>query len=80
VYKAMLDAKGKQDLSPQVATEIFSGTIDITNGNWVYNRDFTIGDIVTVHDNNIGIYTNVRIREITEVQDENGYMVAATYQ
>lgn len=79
-YKAMLDAKGKQDLSPQVATEMFSGTIDITNGNWVYNRDFTIGDIVTVQDNNIGIYANVRIREITEVQDENGYSVAANYQ
>ena len=79
-YKTMLDAKGKQDLSPHVATEMFSGTIDITNGNWVYNRDFSIGDIVTVQDNHIGTYVNVRIREITEVQDENGYKVEAIYQ
>lgn len=80
VYKAMLDAKGRQDIAPLVVTETFSGTIDITNGNWVYNRDFTIGDIVTVQDNNIGKYANVRIREVTEVQDENGYTVAANYQ
>ena len=79
-YKSMLDAKGKQELSPQVATETFTGTIDITNGNWVYNRDFTLGDIVTVQDNHIGKYANVRIREITEVQDENGYTVEAIYQ
>lgn len=79
-YKAMLDAKGKQDLAPQVASETFTGTIDVTNGNWVYGRDFTLGDIVTVQDNNLGIYSNVRIREATEVQDENGYSVEVNYQ
>ena len=79
-YKAMLDAKGKQDIEPLVATESFSGTIDATNGNFVYNRDFALGDIVTAQDNNLGIYINVRIREATEVQDENGYTVEVTFQ
>ena len=79
-YKAMLDAQGKQQLTPLVASESFNGTIDITNGNWVYGDDFALGDIVTVQDNNIGVYVNVRIREITEVQDENGYTVEAVYQ
>lgn len=79
-YKAMLDAQGKQQLTPLVASESFNGTIDITNGNWVYGRDFALGDIVTVQDNNIDVYVNVRIREITEVQDENGYTVEAVYQ
>jgi hypothetical protein len=79
-YKTMLDAQGKQELTPLVATESFNGTIDITNGNWVYNRDFSLGDIVTVQDNNIGVYVNVRIREATEVQDENGYSVEVNYQ
>ena len=79
-YKAMLDAKGKQDLSPLVAVESFSGTIDATNGNYVYGRDFALGDVVTVQDNNIGVYVSVRIREATEVQDENGYTVELNYQ
>lgn len=79
-YKEMLDTKGKQDIAPLVTTESFKGTIDATNGNYVYGRDFTLGDIVTVQDNNIGIYANVRIREATEVQDENGYSVELNYQ
>ena len=79
-YKSMLDAKGKQELAPLTPTEIFNGTIDAVNGNWLYGRDFALGDIVTVHNNNIGIYTNVRIREATEVQDGNGYTVEIKYQ
>lgn len=79
-YKKVLDAQGRQKMSQAVATESFSGTLDITNGNWVYNRDFSLGDIVTVQDNEIGKYSNVRIREITEVQDEDGYTVGAIYQ
>lgn len=79
-YKEMLDTKGKQDIAPLVATESFNGTIDATNGNYVYGRDFTLGDIVTVQDNNLGFYANVRIREATEVQDENGYTVELNYQ
>ena len=79
-YKATLDAKGKQDIAPLTATESLNGTIDATNGNYIYGRDFTLGDIVTVQDNNLGIYSNVRIREATEVQDENGYTVELNYQ
>jgi hypothetical protein len=79
-YKAMLDTKGKQDITPLVATESLNGVIDITNGNYIYGRDFALGDIVTVQDNIIGMYANVRIREALEIQDENGYAVEVIYQ
>lgn len=79
-YKTMLDAKGKQDIEPLAAVESYNGTIDVTNGNFVYGRDFALGDIVTVQDNNLGIYTKVRIQEITEIQDENGYAVEVKFQ
>lgn len=79
-YKTMLDAKGKQDIAPLVATETFDGVIDVTNGNYIYGRDFTLGDIVTVQDKEIGKYKNVRIREATEVQDADGYSVEVIYQ
>lgn len=80
VYSSLLKSKGKQDLLQLVKLESFEGTIDIINGNWVYNRDFSLGDIVTVQDNAIKKYINVRIMEITEVQDENGYNIEAVYQ
>jgi hypothetical protein len=79
-YKTMLDAKGKQDIAPLVTTETFNGTLDVTNGNYIYGRDFALGDIVTVQNENIGIYINVRIREALEYQDENGYAVEVIYQ
>jgi len=78
-YDALLKAKGKQDLAPLIETESFAGVIDILNGNYIYNRDFFLGDIVTVEDKILNKYANVRICEITEIQDENGYNVEAVY-
>ena len=79
-YKTMLDAKGKQDIATLTKTETFDGVIDVTNGSYIYGRDFALGDIVTVQNNNIGKYINVRIREALEYQDENGYSVEVKYQ
>ena len=79
-YRAMLDAQGKQNLQMQVATETFNGTIDITNSMWKYNVDFALGDVVTMQNNDIGKYINVRLREVLEVQDENGYAIEANNQ
>lgn len=80
VYKSMLDTQGKQTLAPLKPTEIFNGTINVTAGNYKLNRDFWLGDIVTVQENSLGLYINVRITETTEVQDENGYKIEAIYE
>ena len=79
-YTGVLKTKGKQALTPLVIAETFSGEIDITNGNYLYKRDFFLGDIVTVQDNDIGKYINVRIREVTEYQDKDGYSIDVKYQ
>ena len=79
-YRAMLNTEGMQQLNASNATEAFSGTIDIQNSRWKYNRDFALGDIVTTQDDAIGKYVNVRLREVLEVQDENGYSVEANNQ
>lgn len=79
-YTALLKAQGRQDIAPLVTVESFAGTIDIINGNYVLNRDFSLGDIVSVQDNSIGVGVDVRILETIEVQDENGYTVEAIYQ
>lgn len=79
-YSAMLNAAGRQSLSAYVATETFDGTIDIQHSMWKYNRDFALGDIVTAQNDDIGKYVNVRLREVLEVQDENGYAIEANIQ
>lgn len=79
-YKAILNTQGKQTLATLNVLETFAGTIDILNGNYIYNRDFSLGDIVSVQDDILQMYVNVRITEITEVQDENGYTIEAVYK
>lgn len=79
-YKIMLNTKGKQDLAERKIIESFAGTIIVTSGNYILNEDFFLGDYVTVQENSINKYINVRITEITEVQDENGYTVDVVYQ
>lgn len=78
-YKAMLDAHGKQALAELIKIETFDGSLNVTGGVWRLNIDYMLGDIVTLQDNKIGRYANVRIVEITEAQDENGYTVEITY-
>lgn len=79
-YTAMLKAHGHQVASAMTVTEDFNGTIDITNGNWKYGTDVFLGDIVTVQDNDIGVFKNVRLGEVTEYQDQDGYAVEVIYQ
>lgn len=79
-YTAMLKAHGHQVASALTVSEDFNGAIDITNGNWKYGVDVFLGDIVTVQDNEIGVYKSVRLGEVTEYQDQDGYAVEAVYQ
>lgn len=79
-YTAMLKTQGKQTLKPLTDVESFEGTITVTSGNYILNRDFYLGDIVTVQENSIDKFIDVRITEVTEVQDENGYTVDAVYE
>ena len=79
-YTAMLKAHGQQVTSAMKVTEDFNGTIDITNGNWKFGVDVFLGDIVTIQDSELGIYKNVRIAEVTEYQEQDGYSVEAVYQ
>lgn len=79
-YKKMLDSRGKLQLAQMIQIESFSGTIITSFGNWLLNRDYSLGDIVTIQNNHIGLYANVRITETTEVQDDNGYSVTLNYE
>lgn len=78
-YTKMLNQQGKQALLKQIVEQKFNGDINVSFGAWQLNRDYFIGDIITIQDNLIGIYINTRITETTEVQDENGYSVDVVF-
>ena len=78
-YDVQLKTLGRQDVANRLIVQTFDGEIDLTNSSFVYGKDFSLGDIVTIQDVEIGLYINPRIIEITEVQDENGYQVNAKY-
>lgn len=79
-YRAMLHTAGRQQLNASPAVETFDGAIDIQNSRWKYNSDFSLGDIVTTQNDDAGKYVNVRLREVLEVRDENGYSIEANNQ
>lgn len=79
-YRAMLDAAGRQQLGTHTAQETFDAPVDLQNSQWKYNRDYSLGDIVTTQDDDIGKFVNVRLRGVLEVQDENGYSIEANNQ
>ena len=57
--------------------ELFDGKINLVSSQWELGKDFFLGDIVTIQDNDLGKYVDVRVTEILETQDENGYSIEA---
>lgn len=78
-YRELLNQQGQIKLKETIVKENFEGNLNVQFGQWKLNRDFYLGDIVTVQDNKINKYANTRITETTEVQDENGYSVEVVF-
>lgn len=72
-YRKQLEAQGRQSLTP--AEETFEGSVDLTNSNLVYGIDYELGDLVTIEDKDINKYIYTRIIAVTEVQDDDGYII-----
>lgn len=78
IYHSYLLNNGVQSLAGQGEIETFQGEI-IPDVTFVYGRDYNLGDIVTVG-NEYDFTTEVRISEILECMDENGYRVEPTFE
>ena len=78
-YTALLKSAGSQDLEQRQIVQSFTGTVDLTHSGLVFGSDYWVGDIVSVHDVPIDIYTVARIITATEIQDENGYKIDVEY-
>lgn len=76
-YIRLLVARGEEKLTEHIITNEFDGTIDIKN--YKYKEDYDLGDIVTVENEQISLYMNARIIEVTEVYDETGYEITPKF-
>lgn len=77
-YNALLDQRGREHLSENVYTKVFTGEIEATK-TFVYGEDFFKGDIVQII-NEYGMQSTARVTEVIRVQDTTGYSMYPTFQ
>lgn len=76
-YIKQLRAKGKEAMAETKITKAFEGEIDATR-QFVYGKDFTIGDLVQVV-NEYGMEAKSRVSELIQSQDVNGEAIYPTF-
>lgn len=77
-YNNLLIARGEEKLAECADAILFEGEVESIR-QYVYKRDWDIGDIVTVQ-NAYGVTGNPRIIEVIETQDNDGYTVSPTFE
>lgn len=77
-YNSLLIARGNENLAENRETITFEGEVESIR-QYVYKRDYDLGDIVTVQ-NNYGITSYPRIIEIIESHDQNGAKIIPAFE
>lgn len=75
-YTGLLIDRGRSSMSEASMVESMTGSI--IPRQYVYGRDYFLGDLVTVIDKN-GTAADTRVLEIIETWDENGYTATPTF-
>jgi hypothetical protein len=75
---AKLQQRGQQKLS-EFAQEFFLEGQILTNSPFEYEKDYDLGDIVTIQNREWGITRDARITEIKEIYEPGGFQIEATF-
>lgn len=67
-FESALAAKGNSALGGHSKANSFECTV-LPNGNFIYGKDYDLGDIVTVKKPDWGISANFRMAEVTEIYE-----------
>ena len=78
IYTVYLLNRGYEKLAAFGAVTAFEGTIE-PRGTFEYKTDYDLGDLVTVQ-SNYGVSAVVRITEVIEKDDGNGYSVEPAFE
>ena len=76
-YIAQLQEKGKENIVSY--EETFESTIE-SQTNYIYKKDWNLGDIVNHENTSWNLFVTPRIVEVLECEDENGHSVIPTFQ
>lgn len=78
-YQSMMRSYGKNELASMKRIKSLTGAINVTTAGVDFRTDYNLGDIITIEDKKLNVYSKSRILEATEVQDENGYSIDLVY-
>lgn len=77
-YDAVLSTRGAEALAEYGIVESFEGEVE-PHYSYKYGVDYCLGDIVQVV-NEYGVSSSVRITEVIETFDQDGYSIIPTFQ
>lgn len=75
-YRKLLVARGKENVAEP--SEELAASVDINM--YVYNKDYFLGDIVTIYNETFGMSTNRRLIGMDIIDDENGRTLEPTFE
>ena len=78
IYMVYLINRGAEKLTEYGAKTTFESVV-IPNTTFIYKQDYFLGDIVTIQ-SGFGITAHMRIVEVIEVFDENGYKMEPKFE
>jgi hypothetical protein len=73
-----LQERGQQKLSEFAQDFFLEGQI-LTNSPFIYEKDYDLGDIVTIQNREWGVTRDARITEIKEIYEPGGFQIEATF-
>lgn len=73
-----LPERGRQKLAEMQLINTFESEI-LTEGPFEYKKDWDLGDITTVTNRRWGVINNLRIIEVKEIYEKEGYKLEATF-
>lgn len=75
---ADLENRGKQYLADYAAVFTLEGQV-LTHSPFRYERDWDLGDVVTVRNLDWGVTRNARITEVKEIYERSGFQLEVTF-
>lgn len=73
-----LTNRGMQNLKEREQEQFLEGQI-LTNSPFEYEKDYDLGDIVTIQNKDWGVTMDARITEIKEIYESSGYQIEAVF-
>jgi hypothetical protein len=73
-----LTLRGQQQLNEMLQEKYLEGQV-LTKSKLVYEKDYDLGDIVTIQHKDWNITMDIRLTEVKEIYEQNGFRIEGTF-